>query len=234
MSKPIRAVAIDLDGTLLDTIHDLAAAVNLMLDALGLTPLPQPRIRTFVGKGMANLVRRALHAAQAREPDETQLGHAVRLYEDCYESILGRDTEPYHGVREGLDRLRAMNLELACVTNKASRFTLPLLKQTHFDRYFALTVSGDDLPHKKPHPLPLQYAAGYFGVQPAELLMIGDSVNDAQAARAAGSPVLIVPYGYNEGVAVDQLDCDGFVESIAAAADWVAARSAPPVAGATE
>jgi phosphoglycolate phosphatase len=226
----IRAVALDLDGTLLDTIPDLADSVNLMLDALSLPQLPLAQIRNFVGKGMANLVQRALHAAQRREPGETELGQAIALYEDCYESILGRDSLPYPGVRAGLDRFRAMNFKLACVTNKANRFTVPLLAHTHFSHYFDLIISGDDLSRKKPDPLPLQHVASVFGVQPDELLMIGDSLNDAQAARAAGCPVLIVPYGYNEGMPVERLDCDGIVASIAVAAERIFEQTAPRLA----
>jgi phosphoglycolate phosphatase len=218
----IRAVAIDLDGTLLDTIPDLAAAANLMLAALHLPQLPLVQIRTYVGKGMANLVRRALHAAQKREPLEAELGPAMALFEDRYESILGRDSQPYPGARVGIERFRAMNFKLACVTNKPRRFTLPLLVQTHFSQYFDLIVSGDDLPRKKPDPLQLQHVASVFGIRSDQLLMIGDSLNDAQAARAAGCSVLIVPYGYNEGEPVERLDCDGIVASIAMAAEQIA------------
>ena len=128
---------------------------------------------------------------------------------------------PFPGVVEGLDALREQGFRLGCVTNKAQKFTLPLLEKTGLDRYFELTLSGDSLPEKKPHPLPLQHAAQFFGCNPAELLLIGDSVNDAEAARAAGCPVFIVPYGYNEGQELRGLDCDAFIDDVPSALKFV-------------
>jgi phosphoglycolate phosphatase len=210
----VRAIAFDLDGTLLDTIHDLATAINLMLARLNRPPLPKDTIRTMVGKGMANLVRRALAAAQGSPPTASDEARALALYETDYERVLGRETVVFPGVREGLERLASAGFGLACVTNKTSRFVRPHLAQAGLGAYFSLVVGGDSLEAKKPDPLPLQHAARHFCVAPDRLLMLGDSANDTQAARAAGCPVFCVPYGYNEGRPVQSLDCDGIVSSL--------------------
>jgi phosphoglycolate phosphatase len=209
----VKAVTIDLDGTLLDTIPDLAAAANLMLHELERPPLDEARLRTFVGKGIQNLVERVLAAAF----DGAAAGlmpRALPIYERCYESVNGRYTTIYPGVVEGLDALRAGNFALACVTNKSTRFTLPLLEQVGLAPYFSEVVAGDTLPRKKPDPLPLIHVCERLGVAPCDMLVIGDSVNDAEAARAAGCPVFCVNYGYNEGRAVRELDIDAIVGSL--------------------
>jgi phosphoglycolate phosphatase len=214
----VRAVAIDLDGTMLDTVEDLCNAVNHMLGELRLRKLDLELVRTFVGKGVANLVERSLRAALAREPDEALVSSALPLYEAHYERVNGDTTTIYPGVREGLDALARAGLPLACITNKSSRFTGPLLERIGFAHYFKVVVCGDTLPKKKPDPLPLTHAAQCLEVQPAEMLMIGDSINDAQAARAAGCPVFCVTYGYNEGHDVRSLDVDAIVPSLTEAA----------------
>jgi ribonucleotide monophosphatase NagD (HAD superfamily) len=132
-----------------------------------------------------------------------------------------RETRPFPGMVEGLDRLAAMGFPLAVITNKASRFVHPHLERAHIARYFALIVGGDDLPAKKPEPAQLLHVAAAFHVPARRLLMVGDSGNDALAARAAGCPVLIVPHGYNEGEPVQNLDADGIVPSLVAIADRV-------------
>ena len=211
---PVKAVMIDLDGTLLDTVKDLAIAVNLMLDKLSRAPLDEALVRTFVGKGIPNLVKRSLVGALAGEPDAALFERALPLYLDCYESVNGKYTTLYPGVREGLAALKSAGFPLACVTNKAGRFTLPLLRQMRIDAYFSIVIAGDTLPQKKPDPLPLTHACRHFGIAPREMLMIGDSLNDAIAARAAGCPMFCVPYGYNEGADVRELDVDAIVETL--------------------
>lgn len=210
----VRAIAFDLDGTLLDTIHDLAAAINLTLARLGRPRLPKDTIRAMVGKGMATLVRRALAATEATAPSPVEEARALAMYEADYERILGRETVVFPGVREGLERLAGAGFGLACVTNKTGRFVRPHLEKAGLAPYFSLMIGGDSLPAKKPDPLPLRHAARHFCVTPDRLLMLGDSANDTQAARAAGCPVFCVPYGYNEGRPVQSLDCDGIVSSL--------------------
>jgi phosphoglycolate phosphatase len=210
----VKAVMIDLDGTLADTIPDLAAAANMMLRDLGRPELDVGLIRTFVGKGIPRLVERALAGRIDGGAPEELMARALPIYERCYGEVNGRHTLIYPGVREGLEGMRSMQLRLACVTNKAQRFTGALLEQLRLARDFEIVVAGDTLPQKKPDPAPLLHACRGFGIAPAEMLMIGDSMNDAQAARAAGCPVFCVTYGYNEGRDVRELDVDAIVASL--------------------
>ena len=210
---------IDLDGTLLDTVPDLAAAADRMLAALGLPARTQAEVRSFIGKGIPNLVRRCLQASAGAARAEALQAEALALYHDFYFEESGRRTTVYPGVLEGLAQFRAMGLRLACVTNKAARFTLPLLEQKVLAPYFELVVSGDTLLRKKPDPMQLTYICAAFALAPEKVLLIGDSANDALAARAAGCPVLCVSYGYNEGGDVRNLDCDAIVESLSEAAN---------------
>jgi phosphoglycolate phosphatase len=223
VSFPLRvsAVTIDLDGTLLDTIPDLAAASNMMLEELGFTPLPEASIRTFVGKGIASLVERTLEAATGEAPPDGLRARALASYERHYTAVNGKHTTIYAGVQEGLERLRDKTFPLACVTNKSERFTRPLLDRVGFTRYFEHIVSGDTLDEKKPHPAPVLHACHALGVAPGAMLVIGDSLNDAQAARAAGCPVFCVTYGYNEGHDIHSLDTDALVSSLDEAVDLI-------------
>jgi phosphoglycolate phosphatase len=205
---------IDLDGTLADTIPDLAEAANRMLRELGRPGLEPGLVRTFVGKGIAKLVERALAGTLEGRVDSALLARALPIYERCYAEVNGRHTVVFPGVREGLRKLRDMQLRLACVTNKAERFTLALLEQLELARCFEQIIAGDTLPQKKPDPQPLLHACRGFGIVPGDMLMIGDSANDVEAARAAGCPVFCVDYGYNEGRDVRELDVDAIVASL--------------------
>jgi phosphoglycolate phosphatase len=207
----VSAVTIDLDGTLADTIPDLAAGANAMLAELDRPALALERIRTFVGKGIPKLVERALTESFG---DAALMERALPVFERHYAAANGRHSRLYPGVSDGLVALREMGVPLACVTNKSGRFTVPLLEQLGLARYFEQVVAGDTLPQKKPDPAQLIHASRGFGIAPGAMLMIGDSVNDAQAARAAGCPVFCVPYGYNEGRDVRELDVDAIVESL--------------------
>ena len=210
----VRAVMIDLDGTLLDTIPDLAVAANMMLTELGRPALPESLIRNFVGKGIYNLIERTLTGSMDGKPDADLFQQALPIYERSYKAVNGKHTTIYPGVKEGLDLLRAQAFPLVCVTNKSERYTLPLLDYVALSGYFVQVVSGDTLPQKKPDPAPLLYACKQLQVAPGEMLMIGDSLNDAQAARAAGCPIFCVTYGYNEGHDVHTLDVDAIVASL--------------------
>jgi len=205
---------IDLDGTLLDTAPDLATAANMMLKELGKAELPLETIQSYIGKGIEKLVKRSLTGDLDGEPDAGLLQRAMPLYEQSYEKTLYVGTRAYPGVREGLNALRAGGFRLACVTNKAGAFTLPLLRAAELLDYFDIVVSGDSLPKRKPDPMPLLHACERFEIGPHEMLLVGDSLNDAQAARAAGCHVFCVPYGYNEGRDVYELDCDAIVPSL--------------------
>lgn len=219
LGRGIAAVMLDLDGTLLDTISDFAAAAERMTTALGLPACTQEQIRTFVGKGIPNLVARCLTASVGEARAQVLHTEALSLYQGFYFEESGRRSTVYPGVLEGLAQFRAMGLRLACVTNKAERFTLPLLRQMGLAPYFELVVSGDTLPRKKPDPMQLAHICAEFELAPERVLLVGDSVNDALAARAAGCPVLCVSYGYNEGEDVRNLDCDAIVDSVLEAAN---------------
>ncbi len=223
---PVKAVVIDLDGTLLDTVGDLASAANSMRSELGLAALDPKVIKTFVGKGIANLVSRTLTDGSGNL-GQAALNTAIALFERHYALCLTETSRPYPGVEKGLQALRAKGLRLGCITNKAARFTQPLLASTGLDGYFEIVLSGDSLPRKKPDPLPLRHAARFFNVEPRQLLLVGDSVNDIQAARAAGCPVFVVPYGYNEGQDIRALDYDVLIEGLDEAAKFVENANTP-------
>lgn len=216
-----RAVLFDLDGTLLDTIADLADAANLMLSELGRPARSQDEIHSFVGKGIPNLVRRCMTEGTAAT--EGEIDAAVAVFRRHYAVVNGVNSRPYPGVTELLAALRARALPLAVVTNKAEAFTLPLLERMDIAHYFDTVVSGDTLPVKKPDPAVVMLACERLGVAPDEALMIGDSANDALAAQGAGMPVLLVTYGYSEGVPVDTIECDGLLSNALQALDHIVA-----------
>ena len=214
-----RAVLFDLDGTLLDTIADLAEAANRMLAELGRPLRPQDEIHRFVGKGIPNLVRRCLSEDSAAS--EAEIAAAVAVFRRHYTVVNGIHARLYPGVDATLQALRARGLRLAVVTNKAEAFTLPLLARTGIAGYFDTVVSGDTLAVKKPDPAVLHLACTRLGVSAGQALMIGDSANDALAAQGAGMPVLLVTYGYSEGMPVDTIECDGLLSSALQALDYI-------------
>jgi len=224
----IRAVLFDLDGTLLHTSPDLAAAAAMALAECGLRGIDAATIETFIGAGIDGLVRRCLaHLGHAQEgaPFETLRAAYVRHYE----AVNGTHAAPYPGVLAGLEAMRAMGLSLGVCTNKAARFTEPLLERCNIGGYFDVVVSGDTLARKKPHPDMIEHAAQHWGTSVSQILMIGDSGNDSAAARAAGCPVWLVPYGYNEGRPVQSLDCDGIVSGLDVAAQRLRDLQIPKV-----
>ncbi len=220
-----RAVLLDLDGTLMDTIPDIAAAANAMRRDLGLAVLPEDTIRTFVGKGTDNLIMRTLAhdlGADSVTPERFAQGRAS--FYPRYHEVNGTHSIVYPGVREGLRLLADRGLKLGVVTNKPTEFTLPLLRQAALADLMQAVVCGDTLPTRKPLPDPMLHACHLLHVAPTEAVAIGDSVNDALSARAAGCAVLAVPYGYNEGHDVQDLDVDAIVSDIEEAAQWILAR----------
>ena len=218
----VSSVTLDLDGTLLDTIADLADACDEMLRDLGREPLGVERVRRFVGKGMAVLVERCLTAADGHVPDAAWLASGISSFRHHYAAFNGRSARIYPGVREGLEAFRALGLPLGVVTNKPAAFTGPLLERTGLADFFVVSVSGDTTANKKPHPEPVLHACRVLGVPPEKNLHIGDSDNDLLAARAAGSLAWAVPYGYTEEGPVDTANCDALVCSLLEAAQRVA------------
>jgi len=213
-----RAILLDLDGTLLDTAPDLAAAANAMLAERDLRALAVEQVRDFIGQGIGPLVWRCLQAAAAISPEEGFFEDALESFSAHYERLNGGAATPFPGVKEGLERMREARLRLACVTNKAARFTMPLLGKTGLARFFDAVVTGDEVGRRKPHPDPFLHACRRLEVTPAETVVIGDSANDARGARAAGCRILLVPYGYREGRDLREIDCDGIVASLTHAA----------------
>ena len=214
----VRAVLFDLDGTLLHTAPDLAAAANRMLGELGAPARDPAVIATYIGKGIPVLVHRTLTGTLDGVAEPTLFARALPIFERCYAAESGARARPFEGVVEGLERMRWLRLALGCVTNKAGRFTQDLLARTDLARFFDCVVSGDTVERRKPDPLPVLHACDRLGARPADTLVIGDSLNDVQAARAAGCAIWCVPYGYNEGRPASALDCDAVVPDLRDAA----------------
>ena len=217
MSAPMHPPAlalVDLDGTLIDTLPDLAFCVDEMLARLGSAPVGERRVRAWVGDGVGALVERAL--AERPETDaDGQAAHALELFMELYAEHTATRSRVYEGVHEGLAYLRDSGVALGCVTNKSQPFTGKLLSAFELDAYFPLVVSGDSVPRKKPHPMPLLHAARHFDVDPAQSLLIGDSKNDIDAARAAGFRIVCVTYGYHHGDDIRDGAPDALIDSLA-------------------
>ena len=203
----IQAVMIDLDGTMVDTMGDFEAALNLCLADIDLPKvlrhqldLPEVKASGMVcdNTGVENLY----------EP-------AFARYQHHYEKVNGKFADVYAGVLPGLQQLQARGLKMACLTNKPTAFAKALLAEKGLAGFFSHVYGGDAFPRKKPDPMPLLETCKALGTLPAHTLMLGDSQNDALAARAAQCPVVLVTYGYNHGEPIHGVDCDGFVDSIA-------------------
>ena len=194
--RPWDAAIIDLDGTLVDTLGDFDAALSRAFMDLGVTPVSRAVVERTIGKGSEHLIRRTL--AEAGAPAELY-DDAWARYQHHYLAINGQHSAVYPGALEGLQRLADAGLALACLTNKPIAFARPLLAAKGLDGFFAQVFGGDSFERKKPDPLPLLRTCEALGTLPARTLMVGDSSNDAQAARAAGCPVMLVDYGYNHG-----------------------------------
>ena len=230
------AALVDLDGTLVDTLGDFVAALNAMLVDLNIDlRLQAPAVEALVGKGSENLIRSVLNmafdqsiraqyaietiasgaAAENEGADvEAHFDAAFASYQRHYRVLNGRYAAVYPGAVEGLQALQQAGLRLVCLTNKPLAFARDLLKMKGLDSFFVEAFGGDSFARKKPDPMPLLEACKFLGTQPARTLMMGDSSNDAKAARAAGCPVLLVTYGYNHGEPVQTVDADGFVNSL--------------------
>jgi phosphoglycolate phosphatase len=207
-------ILIDVDGTMVDSVPDLAYCVDELMKALDRPAHGEAQVRNWVGNGVERLVRRALVGQLDGEPPEEEFARAFPIFVELYAVNTSRRSRLYPGVREGIDWLKSQGYRLGCVTNKAARFTFPLLTDLGIRDDFELVVSGDTLPVKKPDPAPLLHAARHFGVAAVESLMVGDSVSDVRAARAAGFQVVCVSYGYNHGVDVHTAHPDAVIDSL--------------------
>lgn len=218
----VDAAIVDLDGTMVDTMGDFNEAINRMLKELALPAVAAHHIESMVGKGSEHLLRSVLQHVLALDDKGLSAIKVDALYPASWASyqrhylqINGQYAAVYKGVEEGLKALRAAGLRLACLTNKPLDFAVPLLQAKGLHGYFEKVFGGDSFARKKPDPLPLLKTCEALGSDPARTLMVGDSSNDAQAARAAGCPVVLVTYGYNHGQPVRAVDADGFVDSLA-------------------
>jgi len=191
-----------------------------MLAGQGLKPLPERVVRDFIGQGIPHLVERCL--AEAGVPLAcVQMESALRSFGAHYRTFNGRASRPFPGVIEALQRMRAASLRLACVTNKAEAFTTPLLEKSGLAPLLDAVVTSDQVGRRKPHPEPFLHACRLLEVEPGDAVVIGDSANDAEGARAAGIRVLLVSYGYSEGRDVRSLGADGVVASLGEAAGLI-------------
>lgn len=220
-----RAVLIDLDGTLVDSLPDIASAANSMRQELGLAPLMVKQIASYVGKGVDVLVHRALTETMDDQASPDLFERSRKAFNRRYGEINGNESQVYPGVQQALEDLRSKALPLACVTNKPRSFTLQLLERTNLKAAFSAVVSGDDTEQKKPHGAPMLRACQLLGVVASDATVIGDSENDALAARAAGCRVIIVETGYNEGKSLVGLDADAIVPTLLHAARLIESQS---------
>jgi phosphoglycolate phosphatase len=221
MFANVKAVIVDLDGTMLNTAPDFHAAINRMRAGLALPPLPIESIIRFIGKGTENLIRCSLASDFSQSELEERFPAALKSYMGHYRDIDDRFATLYPGVIEGLEAFKAKDLRLACVTNKPLAFALISLEKAGLRRYFEVIYGGDSLPQKKPHPAQMLQVCRDFDLPPAHVVAIGDSSNDAEAARAAGCFVLNVPYGYNHGLPIQDVDSDGIVPTLLDAANLI-------------
>jgi phosphoglycolate phosphatase len=194
-----KLIMIDVDGTLVDSVPDLAYCVDQMMIELGMKERGEKKVRHWVGNGIPKLVERALTDDLEASPTKEVFDVAYPIFLELYADNTAARSCLYDGVKDGLDYLKSKDYQLGCVTNKAEQFTHPLLKTLGIFDDFKIVISGDTLTKKKPDPLPLIHAASYFNISPQECLMLGDSVSDVKAARAAGFSIICMSYGYNHG-----------------------------------
>jgi|TARA_B100000768_G_scaffold12564_1_gene12168 phosphoglycolate phosphatase len=209
-----KLIMIDVDGTLVDSVPDLAFCVDQMMIELGLQLCGEERVRNWVGNGIPKLIERALIDKLDKESISKVYEVAYPIFLKLYSDNSAIRSRLYDGVKEGLDYLKSKGYLLGCVTNKAEQFTNPLLKKMGIYNDFRLIISGDTLDKKKPDPLPLLHGANFFNMQPNECLMLGDSVSDVRAARAAGFDIICMSYGYNHGNNIEDENPDLVIDSM--------------------
>jgi phosphoglycolate phosphatase len=211
--KP-KMILIDVDGTLVDSVPDLAYCVDEMMKALGREPHGEAKVRDWVGNGVERLTRRALIGQLDGEPSDEDFAKGYPIFLELYKENTSKRSCLYPGVREGLDYMKSQGYLLGCVTNKDAQFTIPLLKGLGIYDEFGIVVSGDTLPVKKPDPQPLLHAAAHFGVGAEDSLMLGDSKSDVTAARNAGFQIVCMSYGYNHGEDIRNYSPDAVIDSM--------------------
>lgn len=217
-------VLFDLDGTLIDSVPDLAYCVDEMMKQLDMPVRGEDAVRNWVGNGVQRLVERALINAVDGMPDEALMEKAYPIFLELYKHNYAQRSKIYDGVIEGIEWIMAQGYRVACVTNKAEAFTIPLLKDKGLHDYFEVIVSGDTCSEKKPSPMPLLFAAEQLGVAPENALMIGDSKSDVKAARAAGFHIFCMTYGYNHGEDIRAYEPDVIADSFVEFKDYLVSK----------
>ena len=214
LPKP-EMVLIDVDGTLVDSVPDLAFCVDETMKAMDMETHGEARVRHWVGNGVERLVKRALLNDLNGEPDEALFAKALPIFQDLYSENTSKRSCLYDGVTEALEFLKTTGVRIGCVTNKASQFTLPILRDLGISDYFETVLCGDQVERKKPDPQPLLMSAEKLGVSPQASLMLGDSMSDVKAARAAEFGIICMSYGYNHGEDIRDYNPDAVVDSMA-------------------
>ena len=202
--EQVQAVAFDLDGTLCDTIPDLAAAANAMREHLALPKLDSAVIESYVGDGIANLVHRVITNTRDNEAEHSLWEKGFTFFVRYYRDHLSDFTRPYPETETGLGLLKSLGIPLVVVTNKNEILAVELLKQLNLADYFSLILGGDSLSEKKPSPMPLLHVAEVLNVSPTNMIMVGDSKNDILAAKAAGCLSVGVTFGYGDMTLLSQ------------------------------
>ncbi len=215
--SPKKLIIFDLDGTLIDSVPDLAAAVNHMLTELGYRAYDEHLIRLWVGNGAQTLVKRALSGSVSIDEtiDETHFMQALNIFLTHYSKNLALHTKAYENVVTTLQQLQKRGYRLAIVTNKPVEFVSPILEALSLQQYFEYFIGGDSLPERKPHPMPLLHVCEKLGTTVDEAVMIGDSKNDLLAANAAHMQSIGVTYGYNYDEEISVYDPDIIVDDFA-------------------
>jgi len=210
-----KLIMIDVDGTLVDSVLDLSYCVDELMLVMGREKWGEAKVRHWVGNGVSKLVERSLTGELEGAVNQANYDKAYPIFLDLYAENISERSYLYDGVKEGLAYLKSQGYTIGCVTNKAEQFTHPLLKNLGIFDEFEIVISGDTLEKKKPDPLPLLYTAKHFGIRPKDALMLGDSISDVKASRAAGFDIICMSYGYNHGIDIRDANPDLVIDSMA-------------------
>lgn len=214
---------IDVDGTLVDSVPDLAWCVDETMQEIGLPSRGEDTVRHWVGNGVVRLMERAIANDLNAPHDAGIFEKGMPIFNELYKDNNAKRSNLYPGVKEGLAHLKTIGVKIGCITNKDERFTLPILRDLGIIDEFEIVISGDTLEKKKPDPLPLLHGAEKLGGKPEHALMIGDSMSDVKAARAAGFQIICMSYGYNHGEDIRSYNPDAVIDSMSELRDLVKA-----------